>query len=244
MQPSIWGFSGTWPRVSGWPDTHSESARQAEQALGRSLRSLSRAAGPAFSPAAVRARLNFSTYWTLISLPQNLKAHKTLLRVSYLTSACFKVFHLTIAFRFILLRSRKQPFFWSWSRFSAKIRVKWVFWRVTIKKYADLLIVINPGRDLYLETALTGHSSHKKTCQTTSLETPVSTLCSNWLQLSRTNQSTGTTAGEYARPAVQSKLRELRRGLATLALCPQRAKSNALKISDKTHPKITKIIQN
>ena len=111
MQPSIWGFSGTWPRVSGWPDTHSESARQAEQALGRSLRSLSRAAGQAFSPAAVRARLNFSTYWTLISLPQNLKAHKTLLRVSYLTSACFKVCHLTTAFRFILLRSRKQPFF-------------------------------------------------------------------------------------------------------------------------------------
>ena len=33
-------------------------------------------------------------------------------------------------------------------------------------------------------------------------------------------QQTGTTAGEYARPAVQSKLRELRRRLAPLALCP------------------------
>ena len=34
---------------------HTESTRQAEQALGRSLRSLLRAAGPAYSPAAVRA---------------------------------------------------------------------------------------------------------------------------------------------------------------------------------------------
>ena len=33
---------------------------------------------------------------------------------------------------------------------------------------------------------------------------------------------TGTTAGEYALPAVQSKLRELRRRLAPLALCPTR----------------------
>ena len=32
---------------------------------------------------------------------------------------------------------------------------------------------------------------------------------------------TGTTAGIYARPAVQSKLRELRRRLAPPALCPR-----------------------
>ena len=32
---------------------------------------------------------------------------------------------------------------------------------------------------------------------------------------------TGTTAGVYALPAVQSKLRELRRRLAPLALCPR-----------------------
>ena len=30
---------------------------------------------------------------------------------------------------------------------------------ITIKKYADLLIVINPGRELYPETALIRHSS-------------------------------------------------------------------------------------
>ena len=34
---------------------HSDSTSQAEQALGRSLRSLARAAGLAYSPAAVRA---------------------------------------------------------------------------------------------------------------------------------------------------------------------------------------------
>ena len=33
------------------------------------------------------------------------------------------------------------------------------------------------------------------------------------------NREAGTTAGEYALPAVQSKLRELRRRLAQLALC-------------------------
>ena len=49
----------------------------------------------------------------------------------------------------------------------------------------------NPGRELYPETALTRHSSIAQ----------------------------GTTAGEYAWPAVQSKLRELRRLLAQLALC-------------------------
>ena len=62
---------------NGLAKPHTESTSQAEQALGRSLRSLARAAGRAYSPAAVRARLNFSTYWTLISLPQNLKAHQT-----------------------------------------------------------------------------------------------------------------------------------------------------------------------
>ena len=51
----------------------------------------------------------------------------------------------------------------------------------------------NPGRELYPETALTRHSSIAQ----------------------------GTTAGEYALPAVQSKQRELRRRLAPLALCPR-----------------------
>ena len=92
---------------------------------------------------------------------------------------------------------------------------------ITIKKSADLLIVINPGRELYPETALTGHSSPEKPCQATITDTDVSILYTNWLQLSRKDLSTGTTAGVYALPAVQSKLRELRRRLAPLALCPR-----------------------
>ena len=75
------------------------------------------------------------------------------------------------------------------------------------------------ARDLYPETALTGHIPPEKPCQTTITDTPVSTLYSNRLQLSRKDYSSGTTAGEYALPAVQSKLRELRRRLAPLALC-------------------------
>ena len=83
------------------------------------------------------------------------------------------------------------------------------------------MIVINPGRELYPETALTGHSSPEKPCQATITDTDVSILYTNWLQLSRKDLSTGTTAGVYALPAVQSKLRELRRRLAPLALCPR-----------------------
>ena len=99
------------------------------------------------------------------------------------------------------------------------------------------MIVINPGRDLYPETALTRRSSPQKTCQTTSLETPVSTLCSNWIQLSRADHSSGTTAGVYALPAVQSKLRELRRGLAPPALCYRVRNRNTHRVRNRKTPR-------
>ena len=95
------------------------------------------------------------------------------------------------------LRSRKQPFFWSWSRFSVKIRLKQGFWRVTIKKYADLLIVIWYSPRSVPRNCSNWTQLSRKT-MSMSLETLVSTLFSNWLQLSRTDLSTGITAGEYA----------------------------------------------
>ena len=48
--------TGRYPLYDLPSSPHPESTRQAEQALGRSLRSLARAAGQAYPPAAVRAR--------------------------------------------------------------------------------------------------------------------------------------------------------------------------------------------
>ena len=71
------------------------------------------------------------------------------------------------------LRSRKQPFFWSWSRFSAKIRLKQGFWRVTIKKYADLLIVIwYSPRSVPRNCSNWTQLSQKTISQTTIQDTP------------------------------------------------------------------------
>ena len=65
----------------------------------------------------------------------------------------------------------------------------------------------------------------------------MSILCSNWPQLSRMDQSSGTTAGVYALPAVQSKLCELRRRLAPLALCPSAGTDNTVRCQNKSSPR-------
>ena len=91
-----------------------------------------------------------------------------------------------------------------------------------ISGFIDRNLVVNiKERELYPVSRLTGYSTRQKEIKAAIFSTPVSTLYSNWLQFSSTDQSSGTTAGEYALPAVQSKLRELRRRLAPPALCPR-----------------------